>query len=111
MKCPQCGNETGPGKACERCGEELPPRKEVEVEYKEFSVSELLDIKMVKKARAAQTGEKGGPLPRRGAKQVKASRTEETSGKKTSFIVIMTVIIVVLAAITGLYLFKYLPGF
>jgi hypothetical protein len=110
MRCPQCGKETGPGKACERCVEDLPPQKEVEVEYKEFKISELLDIRMAKNSRPAQAGEKAKPLLSKGTKPVKASRTEEKSGKKMSFIVIMTVIIVVLAAIIGLYMFEYLPG-
>jgi hypothetical protein len=111
MLCPHCGEETTPGRACGRCGKALPPKKEVEVEYKEFRVTELLDIRMTKNDGAARTAQKTATPPRRATEPLKALRRDERRGKKTSVIVVMTIIVVVLAAIAGLYFSGFLTGF
>ncbi len=113
MKCPECGKEISSGKVCDKCGDAVQPHG-VEVEYKEFKISELLDIRMARKAgtvRAGRKDEKAPPLSRKETRAIKAPGTEEKSGQKTSLIVIMALIIVVLTAIFGLYLFENLKGF
>ncbi len=110
MKCPQCGKETSPGKVCDKCGEAAQPH-EVEVEYKEFKISELLDIRMARNTgpvRSGQRGKKTPPLIRRETRTVEARGTEEKSRKKRFLIVIMTLIIVVITAAVGFYLFENL---
>lgn len=47
MKCPKCGKETKNRKKCDKCGFVLNSNKsndKFEVKYKEFKVSELLEI-------------------------------------------------------------------
>lgn len=41
-KCPRCGSLMKPDKPCEKCGH----GEGIEVEFKNFKISELLDIKM-----------------------------------------------------------------
>ncbi len=52
MRCPKCGQEIRDGKACPKCGNVAESSQRMEVEYKDFKVSELLDIKMRKQASA-----------------------------------------------------------
>jgi ribosomal protein L32 len=110
MKCPQCGKETSPGNVCEKCGEAAQTHK-VQVEYKEFKISELLDIRMARNAgpvRSGQKGKKTVPLSRKETRTIEVPGTEKNSRTKTSLIVIMTLIIVVITAIVGFYLFENL---
>lgn len=113
MKCPRCGEETDWGKTCERCGEALPSEKDVEVEYKEFRVTELLDIRMAKKGTGTgQEGEKSETLSGRHAKPLKNdSGTTPEPAKKSFFIVMMVVIIIILSAIAAFRLFRFSSGF
>lgn len=111
MRCPHCGEEISPGKTCSRCGKTLPPQKEVEVEYKEFRISEMLDIKMPKSGGARRAARKAEPSPRRTAGTGNALRKDDSGGRKTSAVIITTIILIILAAIAGIYLYKYLPGF
>jgi hypothetical protein len=45
MKCPQCGTELHGTTKCSTCGKKGIPLQDIEVEYKEFPVSELLEIR------------------------------------------------------------------
>ncbi len=56
MICPHCKEETKNGKACEKCGQELAAHREVEVRYKDFKVTELLDIRMPGQAPVGKEG-------------------------------------------------------
>lgn len=45
MKCPDCGNELNGNNVCTKCGKKAEPSAEdIEVRYKEFPKSELLEI-------------------------------------------------------------------
>ncbi|MEW6419593.1 MAG: hypothetical protein AB1480_16015 [Nitrospirota bacterium] len=59
MKCPSCGNELEEKNICSRCGKKVDiPEQEWEIEYKEFKISELLEIrKKRKKSHANEAGE------------------------------------------------------
>ncbi|MHB8880479.1 MAG: hypothetical protein ACYC69_03100 [Thermodesulfovibrionales bacterium] len=46
ITCPHCGKETAAGDACRHCGRDSRSRQDLEVEYKDFRGSEMLDIKM-----------------------------------------------------------------
>jgi hypothetical protein len=111
MKCPRCGEETSPGKTCEGCGEVLPVPKEVEVEYKEFRISELLDIKMSERAGAdrSETGDEHPGWRDTEPPAVYPAKTE--AGRRKSLVVIMTFVVFVIAAIAGLYFFGLLEVF
>ena len=46
MKCPRCGNELQQASRCGNCGKDMScSRNGLEVQYKEFPVSELLEIR------------------------------------------------------------------
>lgn len=46
MKCPDCGTELQGKDICSKCGKKMEqPQKDVEVEYKEFTLSEFLEIR------------------------------------------------------------------
>ena len=46
MKCPDCGAELHGKDRCSKCGKKIElPQKDVEVEYKEFTLSEFLEIR------------------------------------------------------------------
>ncbi len=47
MKCPVCGKKLEKAVRCDNCGNDMSPRSRngLEVEYKEFPVSELLEIR------------------------------------------------------------------
>lgn len=107
MKCPQCGEETSPGKACGRCGSVLPHRKDVEVEYREFKVSEVLDIKMVKNGGETSSGEEA--LPKEGTDVVSGTEAKRAENKSRFFII--AAIVIALAIIGGLYLSGFFEGF
>ena len=69
MQCPHCGNELSGATLCSKCGRKVSlPKRDIEVEYKEFKVSELLEIRKSQQASPDQgTGEpgtvqKGGPV-------------------------------------------------
>jgi hypothetical protein len=59
MRCPNCGTETKAGQGCAKCGKDTGNSRRIAVEYKDFKVSELLDIRMSKKAVPAK--EKDSP--------------------------------------------------
>ena len=51
MQCPHCGNEVSGAMFCSKCGRKvIPPKRDIEVEYKEFKVAELLEIRKPQQA-------------------------------------------------------------
>lgn len=58
MKCPYCGNKLDEKNVCSRCGKKIDiPKHELEVEYKDFKVSELLEIRKKQKTQTKEVGE------------------------------------------------------
>jgi hypothetical protein len=76
MQCPHCGNELSGATLCSKCGRRVSlPKGDIEVEYKEFKVSELLEIRKSQQAAPNEgttepgTAKKGDPFsPRPPAK-------------------------------------------
>jgi hypothetical protein len=97
--CPHCGKETRDVKSCENCGKDLAPSQGVEVLYKDFKVSELLDIKLRKQVPAGQE------TPEPGAGQVK-QQAKSSAEKKRSGLVVTAVIVAV--AIAAFFLLRFL---
>jgi len=111
MKCPHCSEETQAGKVCERCGKDLEPHKGMEIEYKEFKVSELLDIKMTKPGPAGQTMKKPADRQeKRNSFRKDPSTHRRKPGKMTAGWAAAAVIIT-LALIAGYYLLRFLFKF
>ena len=56
MKCPGCGTDMGAKQVCSKCGfNNAGNQDEIEVEYKDFKTSELLEIRQ--KRQAAPVGQ------------------------------------------------------
>ncbi len=107
MICPHCGEETKDGKSCEKCGNELTERREMEVRYRDFKVTELLDIRMPGKApvgteAANPQTDKNRPGDTR--------KKEKQSAQKRSRLALVAVLIF-FAAVSGYYLLKLLLKF
>ena len=92
MQCPHCGNEVSGATLCSKCGRKVStPKRDIEVEYKEFKVSELLEIrKSQQPSPDKRTGEpgtvqKGRPVSLRSP----ADRTGKTTpGRRTKRLLI-----------------------
>jgi methionyl-tRNA synthetase len=102
MECPHCGEKTRDGKTCESCGKELAPSQGVEVKYKDFKISELLDIKLRKQVPAGQE------IPEPETRQMK-QKAKSSAGKKRSGVVVTVVLIAVTAAV--FFLLRFLLKF
>lgn len=51
MKCPKCDNDVTGETKCSKCGLDVAgSQEEIEVEYKDFKISELLEIRHKKQA-------------------------------------------------------------
>ena len=100
MKCPKCGEETEAGQKCGKCGKDTGAFQEMEVEYKDFKVSELLDIKVTPHASEGESGKKPEP-----------TAEKQPAEKKKISMPLSTFLILVLAAIAGFILLKFLLKF
>lgn len=107
MECPSCGEEIKAGKECQECGKRAVPPKEMEIQYKEFKVSELLDIRMTSHVPSRDGMERLGPVPEKGIGSNRAGQ----AGKKPSAqkdLLIVIAVIVLFAAVAGFYLLRFL---
>ncbi len=106
VNCPHCGKVTTGGKTCDSCGRDLTPSQGVEVQYKDFKVSELLDIKVGQQF----PEDKGGIRKGSGHETDGAVKRDPLSGKqlawKKRFGLVKTIVIVMLAAIALFFLLK-----
>lgn len=60
MKCPHCGADLKQKDICGGCGRKLEPAPEIEIEYKDFKVSEYLEIRQKEHKTPSET-EAGDP--------------------------------------------------
>jgi hypothetical protein len=71
MKCPDCSAVLDGKDICGECGKKIEmPGQEVEIEYKEFKISEFLEIR--KKQERSHTG----PVPEKTIKDIKNTRVK-----------------------------------
>jgi len=120
MKCPHCGNELDGKDVCAKCGGKVSMQEaELEVEYKDFKISEFLEIR--KKQQKPRNGEPDIPAGVRkkqkgshkssgsglSAEKSVKSATQEisqvTPGKKNSLMMIVIIVLIALAVIFGAY--------
>jgi DNA-directed RNA polymerase subunit RPC12/RpoP len=74
MKCPHCGSDLKDTDLCSKCGRKVGPAPEIEVEYRDFKVSEYLEIRQKEHKLPSETGS--------GVQESGPSRTSpETTGK------------------------------
>ncbi len=110
MKCPYCGEETQAEKACDKCGRDLEPNKGLEIEYKEFKISELLDIKMTKKGPDGQAMKRpAGRQEKRNLFRKDRSTLRRRPGRMTGGWAAAAIVII--ALIAGFYLLRLLFKF
>ncbi len=93
---------TGDGKTCGNCGRDFAPSQGVEISYKDFKVSELLDIKLSKQVPARQETAKAGDG------QVK-KEAKSPAAKKRSGVIVTAVLISVATAV--FFLMRFLLKF
>lgn len=109
MECPHCEEEITTGNKCKKCGKETLPSKEMEVQYKEFKVSELLDIRMPSPALHGEGMKNPEPEPEPatgdGANRTGKAKEEPAARKSHIF---MFAIIALLVVLAGVCLLKFL---
>lgn len=93
MNCPRCGADIAGQKVCEKCG--MPgdaDRKDIEVKYKDFKTSELLEIRH----------KKHSAPPLEETKTVGARTDISQQSEKRPF-PILAVVLIILALISGAF--------
>ena len=106
MKCPRCDADLSTQKKCGKCGFNIADsRDELEVEYKDFKTSELLEIRR-KKQTAPPVEE-----DQYGADAVKSeipTATPLLEAKKSSFPILTFVVLILALLIGGFFLMRIL---
>jgi ribosomal protein L32 len=107
MVCPCCGEEIRSGRECEKCGKGAVASKKMEVQYKDFKVSELLDIKMTSHVPSRDGIEKPEPMPEKGVGSNRAAQTGKRPSAQKALLIV-TAFIAVFAVVAGFYLLRFL---
>jgi hypothetical protein len=107
MKCPHCGKETAEGNFCSNCGKTLAADQRMEVTYRDFKVSELLDIKMP--GQTATSQESRGPAEERERTQEVPS--EDARGRRNGKRTAVAAVFILLVAAAVYLLLKLLLKF
>jgi len=109
MKCPFCGQESSAAEVCNHCGKKMnKPADDVEIEYKEFTLSEFLEIRK----KQEQPGEQGfrrarSSLPdQRGTSPLRKKNTYEKKEKNRKYLILIAVIGFTAVIIGGFFLLK-----
>lgn len=104
MKCPKCDADITGKSKCSKCGLEVAgSQEEIEVEYKDFKTSELLEIRHKKQA-ANLNGEIKTVGEHKGGKEEEESHGEAFyKGDKKPF-PFLTVLALILMLIAGVFL-------
>lgn len=77
MKCPHCGTDLKATDLCSKCGRKISPPPEIEVEYRDFKVSEYLEIRQKEHRPPSETG---SGVQEGGQSQTSPETTEKTTG-------------------------------
>jgi len=110
MKCPRCNADISTQKKCSKCGFIVAGnRDELEVEYKDFKISELLEIRH-KKQTTPPVAETKIFLeqPGEGAIKKELPANHSREAKKRSLPILTVVILILALIIGGLFLVRLL---
>ncbi|MDQ7787008.1 MAG: hypothetical protein RDU01_05325 [Thermodesulfovibrionales bacterium] len=111
MNCPFCGQEASAGEICNHCGRKInKPADDLEIEYKEFTLSEFLEIRK-KKEQPGEQGFRGKGVSlsdQRGASLRRKQSTYEKTGKTRKCLILIAVIGFVAVILGGFFLLKLL---
>jgi ribosomal protein L32 len=109
MKCPFCGKEGISHTTCSKCGKNIsPPPEEIEVEYKEFTLSEFLEIRK-KQEQSAGTGPEGTGCSiheRKGDASLQEEKSEGVIAKNRKYLLIMAFVGFMAGIIGGFFLLQ-----
>jgi rRNA maturation protein Nop10 len=111
MKCPYCGSELSKKDVCAGCGKKTElSNPSLEVEYKEFKISEFLEIRQ--KPEIVQTEQEPSGPTKTDYRTTKDGATGETrraiKREKSNFFLITAIIIVIITAAAGAwYLLRF----
>lgn len=107
ITCPHCGKETPGEDVCRHCGKKIESLQGLEVQYRDFKGSEMLDIKMASHARQEDKKpvQKGTE-----AENNDPGSEKKRAGKKAVFFFWATVLII-LSALAWYYLLKFFMKF
>jgi len=124
MKCPDCGTELHEKDRCSKCGKKIElPQKDVEVEYKEFTLSEFLEIRKkpdvsgsdtdistpeeTKQQEAFHETASKIPLPAKGS-EIKAENGKTEKRNKKLFPAVILFLLIAAFIITAFFIIKFL---
>ncbi|MCL5024665.1 MAG: hypothetical protein M1497_15125 [Nitrospirae bacterium] len=120
MKCPRCGAEVKGQDVCGGCGKKFErPRGDIEVEYKDFKISEFLEIRS-RNRRTGAGDTQGEETPRRdtegedgeGPDSPKGEEEECYNGQRVygrkSFSLAVVTLLLLLAILAGIIFFRSL---
>jgi hypothetical protein len=124
MKCPDCGTELHGKDRCSKCGKKIElPQKDVEVEYKEFTLSEFLEIRKradvsgsdadtstpedTKQQKAFHETAGKIPLPAK-ASEIKAEQANTEKKDKKLFPAVMIFLLIAASIAAAFFIIKYL---
>lgn len=108
IACPHCGKETPAVAVCRNCGKDIEFLQGLEVQYRDFKGSEMLDIKMSShrsRQKEKQTSQKEKEETSNG------SRSEKKRTGKKAVVFFWVAGVVILSALAWYYLLKFLPTF
>lgn len=111
MKCPHCEAEVLEGKVCARCGKEIAALKGIEVQYRDFKISEMLDIRIPTQASSREGSEEAATVQSQTEVKQKQPGEKRTSNQSRSVTFLIAVIIILFAAAAWFLLFKFLFKF
>lgn len=107
ITCPHCGKETPAGDVCRHCSRDIGAAQGLEVQYRDFKGSEMLDIKMSPPGR--HENEKPGPKREETAESGPLS--EEKRGRGKTFLFFGAAVLITIAALAWYYVLKFFLKF
>ena len=109
MKCPRCDSDISDKKICSECGFDVEGfRKNLEVEYKDFKTSELLEIRHKKQtAYGSEEKSDAGTYAEKQAPGGETSSEAPGKGEKKPFPVLSAIALILLLIAGGFFLFRY----
>jgi hypothetical protein len=112
MQCPHCGNAISGAMFCSKCGRKvIPPKRDIEVEYKEFKVAELLEIRKPQQASPDKGTSEPGTVKKSDPFSLKPPAKitgKPTPGRGTKRLLIaFSLILILFGLVAGAYYFLH----
>ena len=109
MKCPRCDADISTQKKCSKCGFNVADnRDELEVEYKDFKTSELLEIRRKKQTTPPDAETKIFEQPGEDVIKREGPVNPSPEARKSSFPILTVVVLILALIIGGLFLVRLL---